>query len=111
MGTDDSAWLVDEIAAASYPAELIEFHGEIHASAPDDFPRRDRSAPAHEWQRRNFANGPEAHDAASLLHQALNLLTAKAVGDHLLQRATGRIDHRLNDRRVPAGRGPIPLGE
>ena len=99
MDRDDTAWLIEELGAAASPGVLDELHGGVQASTPGDPPRRDRSTPAHEGQRRNFANGPEAHEAAFCLHQALRLLTPQGVRDHLLQRATRRVEHRLVDDR------------
>jgi len=99
MNSGGSRWQVDEFDPEFVAADYLDIRGELMASARGSRTREERGLAAHECQRRNFANGPAAQDAAGLLHQALHLPSAQAIFADLGQRASRSIRYRFVDRR------------
>jgi len=102
MNSGNSRWQGEDFDPASVAADYLDIRGELMASALGLRTREERGLTAHESQRRNFANGPAAQDAAGLLHQALHLPSAQAIFAHLGQRASRSIRYRFVDRRPVA---------
>ena len=98
MNTDGSLWQADDGDSEMGEAEDLGIRIELMASASDSRIREERGAPAYECQRRKFANGPAAREAAGLLHQALHLPSPQAVVADFGQRATRRVCYRFVDR-------------
>lgn len=82
--------------------DLDALPGGLVAATPGSRFASDRGPAVHESQRRNFATGREAQDAAMSLHRALQIPTAQAVNATYLERMIGRVDHRFNERNGAA---------
>jgi hypothetical protein len=102
MNFGGAHWYGDEPEGEFLRAEWLGVSGELMANASGSRPRADRGPPVHESQRKSFANGPSAQDAAKILHQALRIPSARAVDEDFGHRAVGRVDHRFDNRNREA---------
>jgi hypothetical protein len=98
MNSGGSRWQGDDFDPEILGADYLGIRGELMASAWGSRIREERGPATHECQRRNFANGPAARDAACLLHQALHLPSPQAVIADFAQRTSRRICYRFVDR-------------
>ena len=102
MTAGDGNWNGDGGDDGISPESLVDIPGGLVATPQSSSSSVERGPAVYESQRRNFATGRGAQDAALSLHRALQIPTAEAVNATFLDRMIGRVDHRFNERNGAA---------
>jgi hypothetical protein len=98
MNPSESDWIGDGPDEGPLLAGLRDLRGELVVSRQNSRASSERGPAAHENQRKAFATGPEAREAALSLHQALNMPTPVAVNAAFVDRTLNHVDHRYSTR-------------